>query len=474
MPYFVFANMLLGSLLLFFSPSSKETDRHIYIDPSHVSDIPGDGSLNNPYTSWDAIEIRSNTTYRFKKSTRLVLTRPLNILNKQDIMLTSYGEGNPPIIHTGNLKKPFHIHHSRQITIKNLSIQGETGTIYALRILGACQDILIKNCHITNAMWGIRIIGFREKQHPRRIQLSNTRIENIGEDGIFARYASELMVDSCHIAKVNQQWFRSEKPDSNASGDGIQLYNCANFTIQNSYIDRSDTGNKFCLIASGSTQGKILHNTMIGPSGKGNGGAAIYLGQRSDSIRILKNKLYDAPCGIYTHAKNLLIYKNILENNQTGAVVLDARRAMVINNTFVNNQTALKGSHIEILNNIFYARQTDQKMLYLTPPYRSDYNCFFIAEREEQMMQNSSLTWFGLTRERGKHSFFSDPMLDTSQKKDRTLKNHSPCIDRGMHPPVIAGFSYMDIPCGKGTDIGAAEFCLSDKYTPQSTTNQKK
>jgi parallel beta-helix repeat protein len=433
------------------------SEQFIYIDPGSHGTDRGNGSAANPYTSWEQVKMQSNTTYYIKRSSQVVLNEPTDIHKKTNITIAAYGEGRMPLFHTGNLQKPFDIIHSQQINLHGIAFSGGDKSSYCLRIIGESSNINIRDCHFSQALWGIRIIGNPDGHMPKQIYIANTTVQETGDDGIFAQHASNLHIDSCHIRRVNQNWFKTGRSESQASGDAIQLYKCRSFTIKNNRLDRSDTGNKFALIASQSQNGLVSNNIIVGPSTEGKGGACIYLGKGSDNIHITDNILQGSRCGIYSHAGNIVFTKNTLTNNMSGGVFLDTRQALVINNTFWKNIIMLRGSNLEIFNNIFYSTgQKREKAFNLKAPYNSDYNCYFpLPPKQSSNLEGALL--LSLKTDRDKHSIYSDPLLAGKHQGGFLLTPSSPCIDQGT--TRIERWGLLDDYCGKSVDIGASEYC---------------
>jgi hypothetical protein len=444
--------LLLGAFNVFGS------EKNIYIDPQNLSDPRRDGSINHPFASWSEIEPASNTAYYIKRASVLRLKRPLNIHHKINVTVGSYGKGKLPVILSDKLEKPVNISNSSRILIKDLYIDGNNTSSFCLRIIGKSRDVTLKDAQLYNAQWGIRIIGFEGNNRPKGIKITRVSVKNTGDDGIFVQRASGLMIDSCRIEEVNQKWFTHGKNELLSRGDGIQLVNCQKFIIQNCRIDRSDTGNKFCLIISQSKLGQIINNKMAGPMKTGSG-ACIYLGYKSDSLTLKHNILSNSDCGVYSHARHLLLFKNTIKENQTGAIFLNTTKAVIINNTFWNNPVALRGTKLEMYNNIFYSGKVNGSMLYLKEPIRLSHNCYFIKPNDNPLVKKGRIYNSIPANHQRNHSIFSDPLIRQSSTGELTLSEHSPCIDKGRD--YHRRYNIENPFCGQTIDIGASEYCPS-------------
>lgn len=452
------AVFFLGIIITISLCSVPASEKNIYIDPGNSAGTVKKGTKENPYSSFEEIKLNSQTTYLIKRSSRMILSRPLNIHGMNNITIADYGEGDKPVINTSYLAKPLDIYHSERIKIENIRIEGKGRNIFGIRVSGNSKDITIDNCQVENALWGIRLIGRSNLEPLKNIILKNTKIENIGDDGIFAMHVSKLLVDSCVIEKVNQKWFYAGKTESKAPGDAIQLEKCYDFTIQNSRLDRTDTGNKFAFIANNSVKGLIQHNTIKGPSSEGEGGAAIYLGYTSDSIDIVFNIIKNSPCAVYTHANNIKLYRNVLRNNEVGIWLKNTEKALLLNNTFMQNPLAVVGSNVEMFNNIFYSTTTD-RMFKLKEPYKSDYNCFY-TEAEYKLFEGyRDFKSYVNSTGNDNNSIYSDPLFtgNKGEKPGYYLEHNSPCIDKGKN--ITVKYNPGNEYCGNGLDMGAREYC---------------
>lgn len=432
------------------------SEKHIYIDPGSSS--LKKGTKEHPYSSFEELKLNSQTTYLIKRSSRMILSQPLNIHGMNNITISAYGKGDKPVINISYLAKPIDIYHSERINIENIRIEGKGRNIFGVRVSGNSNDVKIDNCHIENALWGVRLLG-RSKQKPlKNINVENTKIENIGDDGIFAMHVSNLLIDTCLIEKVNQKWFFAGKTESQSPGDAIQLEKCYDFTIRNSSLDRTDTGNKFAFIANNSVKGLIQHNTIKGPLSEGEGGAAIYLGYTSDSIDLVSNIIEDSPCAVYTHAKYITLYRNVIKNNDVGIWLKNTEKAMLLNNTFMQNPMAIVGSNMEMFNNIFYSTTTD-RLFKIKEPYESDYNCFYTDAEFKLFNGHRDFKSYVNSTGNDSNSVYADPLFRANAEKeaDYYLGENSPCIDKGKDIAVKFNTEYEY--CGNGVDIGAREYC---------------
>ncbi len=450
------AGLIVVLLLLVACQLAGSGDR-VYIDPQNTNSSSRNGTIDNPYASWKEVDITSNTSYFIKRSTELPLYQTLNIYRKSGVTIDAYGEGEPPVIQAGAIEKAVDIYNSQGIKIKNINLTGNSNNVFGFRIRGDSREIKIERCQTSDFLWGIRLMGHSQKDPLENITITNSLIERIADDGVFARHVSGLLIDSCQIRRVNQNWFRVGKAESQSAGDGIQLDRCTNYKISNSNIDRTDTGNKFCIIANKSKNGQITNNILKGPTNEGHGGAAVYLGYGSDSVKITNNVISGSPCGIYSHSKNSFVYRNIIKENSVGAWFIDINKGIVLNNTFFNNSVALKGSNLEVYNNIFYAEAHTGSLISFSGTSVTDYNCYFTSTPKRIFNHYGGLEAYSIRTGNGKNSVFEDPLFENEAGENFSLKEKSVCLDRGLNKKYSWDVIYKH--CGEAVDIGAKERC---------------
>lgn len=426
-----------------------------YIDPSVTHGSYANGSLKHPYSTWDAVPKRSNMHYRVKRGTKLALLESISFSGVQNIHIDAYGKGEAPRIEAIGIRHTIDLYNCKEVSINNLTIKGNEGVISALRIKGNSSNIQLNNCSIQNTLWGIRLMGNGNVPATGNIRILNCTIKNIADDGIFAQNIHQLSIDSCQITKVNQKFISTGTSEEEAPGDGIQLINCANFSIEHCTIDRTDTGNKFAIIANQCKNGIIAHNQIQGPMSSANGGAAIYLGYTTDSITIAHNQITNSPCALYSHAKTQTIYRNIIVNNENGIWLHSAQNTMILHNTLVNNNISIIGKNFQLYNNIIVNDSATAPMLKLSGPIKSNFNCFYAPSVAQIFNRYLSLKTYQLHTGNGKHSLFAKPQFIAPKANNFNLAPSSPCIDEGrlISTPKLQAAPFE----GNRPDMGALE-----------------
>jgi hypothetical protein len=422
----------------------------IYIDPSTTT--PGDGSSPaTPLVSWNNVTIQPNTAYVQKRGTTDHVTQEIRV-NQVNVLLGAYGAESDPrpiisdastdITHMINVQENF-------ATVRDLEIVSPRATSGIHFAAGAWpSDGIAWNCYVHGVdqthylMWGIRVFGDRTKV------LHNT-IEYTGDDGIFVQYFADIEIGYNHITRVNQKWFE-DPSEAHAGGDGIQFDTTDRFHIHHNYIDRSDTGNKFCIIvdpkdSSGFTTGGLIeYNTCkitTTMSGLFAGGASAY------TITI-RNNVFEyvhadrQAIGVYSHARWPSIYNNVFIGMYQGINLWNTEaQALVYHNTFYNiGDSGVRGNvaSLEARNNIF-ALDTGAKAL----------NVNNVTASHNLFLRQAQVT--------GSNAVVGDPKFVNPADHDFHLQPESPAIDAGIVVPGIDRDAEDHTRIGL-PDIGAYEF----------------
>jgi parallel beta-helix repeat protein len=426
-----------------------------YIDPDAQGNTYSNGSFQYPYKDWTEVPKRSNMRYRVKRGTRQNLQKSISFSGVQNIRIETYGKGEAPKIIANGMRHVIDFYNCNNVSVNNIVIEGNRDVISAFRIKGNSSNIQLANCSAKSTMWGIRLIGNSNVPATRNIHIRNCTINNIADDGIFAQNIHQLTIDSCQIARVNQKYLTTGTSEKEAPGDGIQLINCSNFSIKYCKIDRTDTGNKFAIIANQCKNGVIANNQIEGPLNTANGGAAIYLGYTTDSITIAHNQIANSPCALYSHAKTQTIYRNIIYDNENGIWLHNAQNTTILHNTLVNNNISIIGKNFQLYNNIIVNDSAKTPMLKLLGPIKSNFNCYFAPSLEQIFSNYLTLKAYQQNTGNGNHSIFTKPLFVAPKTRNYDLTPASPCIDEGrlISTPTLNAAPFY----GNRPDIGAIE-----------------
>lgn len=405
----------------------------VFIDPKNVDDPKKDGSIKHPFSSFEEIKWKDNTVYALKRNTEIIVSEAI-MLSANQITLASYGSGSRPRIFSTTEKHALTSkwENANKIIIRDIEIhapKAESGII----IRTGSKDASIINCVVHGPRWGIRVLNDIDK-----VFIHNTEIFHIKEDGIFMKQTSNIEISNCYIHHVNQFWQAPSTAESDAPGDGIQLYLCNQWHIHHNFIDRSDSGNKFCIISNNPEQenGLIEYNYLIGPIKEG---FAIYLGDgKNHTIRY--NIIYgNCKSPFWSHASDLQIYYNIFAYFEGPLFV--SKNADIFNNLFYQTTAAIEGGRINAFNNIFELQNVKCTV-------------FKVSELNE----SNNLYTRGLP---SKASFMGDAKFIAPEKGDFRPGASSSCIKKGKVTFVLKDLLGNTIPSGMLPDIGPIQ------YTPE-------
>ena len=316
----------------------------VYINPDAIHN--GTGSETSPFNYLP--DIRSNTTYLIKSGTTLHIDRIIEIGYKENIKVAAWGMGQKPVISaTSPVSKVFSIYDSKHIVLENLELAGDLSQICAVGCGATYKetDIVIRNVTIHDFIWAIRAIA-----NTSGIRIIDTEIYNTLDDGIFMKNADSILIKSCKIYQVNQNWKLKGHSQKVAAGDCIQLESCSSWVVEDNILDRRDTGNKFALIANNGNQtgGKVINNIIYTPFNSGDGGAGIYMSGGLEGVLIRGNEIHGftgdkAVAGIYLKSGGFKIVNNTFINVE-GIYVSNAG-GIVDNNIYCGIPLSIKGNY---------------------------------------------------------------------------------------------------------------------------------
>ncbi len=418
----------------------------VYIDPAAAPG--GDGSLGSPLQSWAEVSIQANTAYLQKRGTQANITSAI-VVGGDNVLLGAYGpESDPrPIIYDNSDSIKYMIQVGGDgATVRDLEIispRATSGIHFAAGYWPA--NGIAWNCSIHGVdsshymMWGVRVFGENTK-------VLHNEIYYIGDDGIFVQYFPNVEIGYNHITHVNQKWFENSA-ESYSSGDGIQFDSSNGFYIHHNYVDRSDTGNKFCFIVDPKndvSEGLIENNTCLvakGISGLFNGGAADYR-------VVVRNNFFEyvdtdnGGVAIYSHAPHVEIYNNVIKGFMRGVTLISPEGdAIIDHNTFTDIVYNGVWGNIGTLtanNNIF---DLDTGADALSAAYdTASHNLFSNADQAE-----------------GSQPRVGDPLFVAPSGNDYRLMTNSPAIDTGLAGTGITEDADGNLRDSQ-PDIGAYEF----------------
>lgn len=407
----------------------------VYINPDYT-DGNSDGSKSRPYTSWSDIgSFSPNTAYLQKGGTRDNNMSGFEV-KADNVLIGAYGSGNRPVI-SGRIY-----------------IIGDYVTLRDMEISGGGVEINHPSPHpVGTVIYNNVIHGGPILSAGNQFRILHNELYDVYRDGMFIQYARNFEIAYNHIHHVNTAWEDSHSQDV-ASGDGIQLNQTNRWWVHHNIIDRSNSGNKFCLIATQNLsgvevqKGLMEYNTLKGPLREGDGGASIFIGGAHDSIFIARNTIKGPSGAALYHHSNMHFYNNIVDGTYRG-VVTASNTGYVYNNLFVNIESAqvTSGSN-HLYNNIF------EKSSGLKNVSSKDNNIYLDQTSPEQVFVDFS-------------------------RENYELKEGSPAINAGDWKSFFAehydhGLDSNEVPQNSNIDVGPFQYSANtqdDSDDQDSTDN---
>ncbi len=449
-------NILLATILVL-AIAPKLYSATIYIDPTNNYGSQT-GTINQPFSSWDAVSIESGNIYLQKSGTTCYINGDIAFSGKSNITLGTYdGTTRAKIVSAGSGNHIINIGSSSGITVKDLEITTTGDWISAIHINGSSSSgNLIDNCHLHGTEWGVRILTTASGN-----RIMNSTIHDIGDDGIYVKDASSIVIGYCTIYDINKKYLVN--PDqSYSAGDGIQLasVNSMNFHIHNNMIDHSSMGNKFCFIAWGNNYtGIIENNVMIGNAV--NQTSAIYLSPTTQTVTVRYNTIKNSNYGIYSYAQHLDAYYNVFAANKTAVHLMPGYTLSARNNVFYNNTnngvSTTNGSTANLKNNIFNINSGTAKAIKNGGTMQSDNNLF---NTEQQGFINDFATLSAWRNSTGNdaNSTVGNPQFVDPANQNFHLQGQSPAVNLGSEVGLVRDFFGTDVPLMGSPDAGICEY----------------
>ncbi len=374
-PVHSFKFWLLTLVLVLIYSTFLFSQNIVYIDPGNSGDPNQNGSEDHPYDSWSDFSLESNTTYLQKSGSIYYApetnnTIAISLNNKSNITISSYGEGDKPIIiKTIGNNPTIKLTRTDNITLDGLEIMGNWDN--SILDIGGywssgnpyTTNTLIINCDIHQGWSGLR--SMPAATGTTDLTIKNCNIWDIGDDGIFSKGITNFTIEDSHIWNVNLRWWQGF--GDQAGGDAIQLVNDhPNWLVKNCILDRRATPNKFAFIHNSeigwlpTTYGRFIGNTVYPPLDTigDNSGSGLFL-NAGRSVEIAYNKFVgrDYYPGFSGGAFGQLwydtikIYYNVIDSIKAGSEIKYTCDYLEFNNnTLISNVTGSSMIYIEVSN----------------------------------------------------------------------------------------------------------------------------
>ncbi len=425
-------------------PNENNYANKVYIDPEYKGG-DSDGTIEKPLTSLLDIKTAKDTAYLVKRGTTHSIDGPYrHTIAAENIMVGAYGEGQRPEITDRGIELKGLGNVFRDIVCDGVSLgsygdpDGDESILFNVKTKGI-------------AVWS------------RNNKIIGCEVTEASTNGIFIQQRdmdqdSDMEIAYCYIHKINQLWFGPPRQNQTvASGDCIQLGTSfrGDFWLHHNILDRSDTGNKFCIICNiigydSPVTGTIENNLCFGPMSDPDSGNIIYLEQGDDYI------------GPFTIRNNILVgtYDDESGRWTGGGIVLRGASANIYGNIIKNVNTALSMSNDAGALNYFYNNTvvdiTGQNIMSapLTALHNNIFesNSYYIGDA----IQENNI--FLDTESHKPENIFKAP-----EEEDYRLKKDSPAINAGvwkeyMHDNWEKDMLGHVIPHDDTIDIGAIQY----------------
>ncbi|MCB2220084.1 MAG: cadherin domain-containing protein [Bacteroidetes bacterium] len=457
----------LTLLLVLFYTTLLFAQNIVYIDPTNSGDPAEDGTQEHPFDSWGDFTLAENTTYLQKAGTEFQLSGTINIDNISNVTISSYGEGERPILNSNPGSNAAIIRVARasntvvdgMALIGNLSNSPEGGVFVSGHWSAGGDPTLntvVNNCEIAYCYNGVR--GVPASTPIETITVTNCDIHHINEDGVFIKHCENITIENCHMWHINLDWHIQGHLESQSPGDCIHILgDCDNYLIKDNILDRRYTGNKFCFIYGNtsytpSVSGRVIGNTMYPPKDTitSNGGAAMYFSE-SGYVEVAYNKIigrdYEwggTPVAIaHMEVDSIDFYYNLMDSVTGCNFVMKNDYANVYNNTLIANKDAGWG----ILFSGTESGYVRNNIVALKSGYPIYFNNTGLVNENNLMIEGNVSTW---NQEIGIASWENGNFMLTSG---------SNCVNSGYnYSSYPIDLNNTPVPQGGCRDLGSYEF----------------
>jgi len=282
----------------------------IYIDPTNIAQ--GDGTLQNPLRSLPVTNsFESNFEYQFKAGTTYYGTFTMN-RPVENLTIKWYGNGNRPIIngYGSSGSEGFRFNQSaNSITIYGIAV---TSCDIPVHFRAKSDNVSILSCDFSNCTFAFRARSLQAapNDYCSNFYFYGNRFSYSKDDLMYLYKVHKVSIINNTFDHANQNWKPPFTDQKIAAGDLSQLVLCDQISFDRNKMWRDDTGNKFCIIISGSAGSngtptvvnnyiKITRNNFKMPIKTSQGGSGLYFG--------------DLPAGLAVDFEN-----NTVEGDMTG------------------------------------------------------------------------------------------------------------------------------------------------------------
>jgi len=392
--------------------------------------LNGDGSREKPYNH---LSFGSGKTLLLKR-TSFRTGGELVINGLSDLLIGAYGSGDKPSLVNNDGTKVLCIGGgAKNITIRDISMSTANypGTSaqagirlyeYPAGAIGGSDNVSILNCEIKNVESGIVAVP----GNASNLTIAWNHIHHVEVEGIYLKgNKGTNIIHACYIHDVNEKYYENQN-ETVSSGDNIQLDETENAVVSNCLIDRSNAGNKFCLIPGSSGLSiEIRNNYFIAYPGRP---AIFWIGYTGICEG---NTFRGGAHGFWGFSGTPEIRSNIFLNTSTSAIHIEqSQNTGIYNNLFYHNQKGIttQGPVWTAKNNIFCL--SEGEIAFAKSGIISDYNLY---DSETNNMFGDGLSSLNAyqTLSLDVNSMVADPGFLNPAAGDFRLTEESPAVGSG-------------------------------------------
>ena len=428
----------------------------IFIDPS--SPTNGVGTRANPKNVIPDLNTNNGYKYWFKRGTTLTLASQMAAMGYQtNKYFCSFGQGAKAKI-VGNNIRIFaagdgcsNLRFSElEITAASPSIDGSNWLSQPLYFGNTAGSIEVSHCSVSYGMTGF---GTGASIALPGLLLAFNKIHHTRQDGCYiGNVTVYTTVIGNDVSGVNWAYQFDGTSETVAGGDCVQFGSCDAIIARGNYLDHSQFGNKFCIIAGDFSNNRysaqITDNYCLAPPNN----TAIYVEGYKTGTKVSRNYTQGGAQGMsYGGGGGVIQFDyNIIKS--PSSVGIYGGTSNIYNNTFYGCPTAIS-SHAAgypAKNNLFYFTSSSQIAYNNSGNVAYDYNLF--SDEHANMFGSGRNTVSGQTGE--DNSIVGNPSFISSS--DIHLNSNSPCINAGVEESLLVDKDKVSI-SGR-PDIGAYEF----------------
>ena len=431
-----YKNTVIKNVHVFHQSYPKVYNSTVYVDPTNSSG-GRNGSIGNPYNSWQELTFTDSTRYLFRSGTSLSWIGHTTITGRKHVHIGTY-DGTTRMSWTHEIE----FNNCTDVSIDNIhaDMSPEAGAGIDFT---SCQRVTMANCEVTGVMnHAVRIDDVNRNILMYDNHIHNNQLDGFWIDEVHNFEFRDNRLEYQNLA-FNIEGTLQEKMDA-GQGDGMQFTGWAssNKWLHGNYSDRSHTGNKFNIIKSGVADGWVIEGDYYkSPGIEWGEGAGIHVGAKNLEI---KRCIFEESLSGYYNVMGAeptnIIHHNLFINN----LVDVTSYTNAYHNVFFSPKTHSVGSEGRMINNIWYLENSNQRVSNASGgTYLNNI----------QNIQGVDGSRTGIT--------VTDPQFINVSELNFRIGAESPAINAGYDLGFY--YDYLNNPVSGIKDIGAYEY---SEYVP--------